>query len=47
LMSSIVGIFVIPGLYVIFQTAREKIKALHTPKAPAEAPKTDQPDHAA
>ena len=32
LASSAIGIFLIPGLYVIFQTMREKIKGLHSGK---------------
>jgi hydrophobe/amphiphile efflux-1 (HAE1) family protein len=33
--ASFIGIFVIPGLYVLFQTFREKIKNLSKPKEPA------------
>jgi hydrophobe/amphiphile efflux-1 (HAE1) family protein len=33
--ASFIGIFVIPGLYVLFQTFREKIKNLSKPREPA------------
>jgi hydrophobe/amphiphile efflux-1 (HAE1) family protein len=33
--ASFIGIFVIPGLYVLFQTFREKIKDLSKPREPA------------
>ena len=44
--ASFLGIFVIPGLYVLFQTLREKIRNLPKPEAPA-APKVAVPDKAA
>ena len=32
--ASFLGIFVIPGLYVLFQTLRERVKNLTRPAAP-------------
>ena len=36
--ASFLGIFVIPGLYVLLQTLRERIKGLSRPKTPVIAP---------
>ena len=38
LAASFLGIFVIPGLYVVFQTFREKVKSMVGGKAPAPTP---------
>jgi multidrug efflux pump len=35
--ASFLGIFVIPGLYVLFQTLRERVKRLSTPRTPVTA----------
>jgi Cu/Ag efflux pump CusA len=32
--ASFLGIFVIPGLYVLFQTLREKVRNLSKPRTP-------------
>ena len=43
--ASFIGIFVIPGLYVVFQTLREKAHALMSePQPVAEPPKVDVPE---
>src|SRR5271166_2098710 len=44
--ASFLGIFVIPGLYVLFQTMRERIKGLSKPASPA-IPQRTVPDKAA
>mgnify|MGYP003345769160 CR=1 FL=1 len=38
LAASFLGIFVIPGLYVVFQTFREKVKSMLGGKTPAPTP---------
>jgi hypothetical protein len=35
--ASFLGIFVIPGLYVLFQTLRERVKRLSTSRTPVTA----------
>jgi hypothetical protein len=43
--ASFIGIFVIPGLYVVFQTLREKAHALiEVPASIAEPPKVEVPE---
>jgi len=44
--ASCVGIFLIPGLYVLIQSFRETVKRLAAPKAPA-VPEQTAPDRAA
>jgi Cu/Ag efflux pump CusA len=44
--ASFLGIFVIPGLYVLFQTLRERVKRLSGPGKPVVAERTI-PDKAA
>jgi hypothetical protein len=44
--ASFLGIFVIPGLYVLFQTLRERIKSLAKPATPA-LPQPTMPQKAA
>ena len=46
LAASFLGIFVIPGLYVMFQTLREQIKSLPNRRTPVVAQRT-APDKAA
>jgi hypothetical protein len=46
LAASFLGIFVIPGLYVMFQTLRERIKSLPKRRTPVVAQRT-APDKAA
>jgi multidrug efflux pump subunit AcrB len=41
--ASFLGIFVIPGLYVLFQTLRERIKSLSKPRTPVIAPRAVPP----
>jgi len=38
--ASFLGIFVIPGLYVLFQSLRERIKGLSKPRRPVVAEHT-------
>lgn len=38
LAASFLGIFVIPGLYVVFQSFREKVKSMSGSKAPPPKP---------
>jgi hydrophobe/amphiphile efflux-1 (HAE1) family protein len=45
--ASFLGIFVIPGLYVLFQGLRERIKRLAERREPATAERPDAPDIAA
>jgi hydrophobe/amphiphile efflux-1 (HAE1) family protein len=45
--ASFLGIFVIPGLYVLFQSFREKIKRLSNRQAPVAAEPHQVPDKAA
>jgi multidrug efflux pump subunit AcrB len=44
--ASFLGIFVIPGLYVMFQTLRERVKNLSRPRTPV-VPEQTVPDKAA
>jgi hypothetical protein len=44
--ASFLGIFVIPGLYVLLQTFREKVKSLSKPQTPA-IPERRLPEEAA
>jgi multidrug efflux pump subunit AcrB len=44
--ASLIGIFLIPGLYVLFQSFRERVKRLATPR-PAMIPEREIPDKAA
>ena len=44
--ASCLGIFVIPGLYVVFQTFREKVKSMGGGKAPTPTPAgSTEPNH--
>ncbi len=46
LAASFLGIFVIPGLYVVFQSFREKVKSMGGGKAPAPTPAgSTEPKH--
>jgi multidrug efflux pump subunit AcrB len=46
LAASFLGIFVIPGLYVVFQTFREKVKSMGGGKAPTPTPAgSTEPNH--
>ena len=44
--ASFLGIFVIPGLYVLFQTLRERVKSLSKRRMPM-VPEHTVPDKAA
>jgi multidrug efflux pump subunit AcrB len=44
--ASFLGIFVIPGLYVVFQTLRERVKSLARPRRPV-LPERTMPEKAA